>query len=235
VNPKPLAESELDRLGELLARFSGQGGMNLEELDGFFAALVCGPSNVLPSEYLPEILRDAIDDDAATSTQSTLQELISLVTRHWNNICDTLRSGDVFTPLLLEDANGVAHANDWASGFMRGMELRQEGWTPLLNDKEHAGSLVPIFALAHEHDPDPKMRPYKEPVGAEMRERLIVAAAAGVMAIYRYFEARRLSRTRPHLDMATFRRPMPKIGRNDPCSCGSGKKFKQCCGKIVLH
>jgi len=23
----------------------------------------------------------------------------------------------------------------------------------------------------------------------------------------------------------------PKIGRNDPCSCGSGKKFKKCCGK----
>jgi preprotein translocase subunit SecA len=26
-------------------------------------------------------------------------------------------------------------------------------------------------------------------------------------------------------------RTMPKVGRNDPCPCGSGKKFKQCCGK----
>ena len=25
-------------------------------------------------------------------------------------------------------------------------------------------------------------------------------------------------------------RALPKIGRNDPCSCGSGKKFKKCCG-----
>ena len=23
----------------------------------------------------------------------------------------------------------------------------------------------------------------------------------------------------------------PRVGRNDPCPCGSGKKFKQCCGK----
>jgi len=23
----------------------------------------------------------------------------------------------------------------------------------------------------------------------------------------------------------------PKIGRNDPCPCGSGKKYKKCCGK----
>ncbi len=29
----------------------------------------------------------------------------------------------------------------------------------------------------------------------------------------------------------TFRREMPKVGRNDPCPCGSGKKFKKCCGK----
>ena len=29
----------------------------------------------------------------------------------------------------------------------------------------------------------------------------------------------------------TFRREAPKVGRNDPCPCGSGKKFKKCCGK----
>ena len=183
MNSEPLVEAELDQLGDLLARFGGQAGINPEELDGFFAALICGPSNVLPSEYLPEILRGGVVD--AMSTQSALQELISLVTRHWNTICNTLQSGDVFTPLLLEDAKGNAHGNDWASGFMRGMDLRMEDWLPLLKDEEHAGPLVPIFALAHEHDPDPAMRPYKEPISAEMRERLIVGVAAGVMKLYK--------------------------------------------------
>jgi uncharacterized protein len=72
MNSKPLAESEVDRMGDLLARFSGHGGMNLEQVDGFFAALICGPSNVLPSEYLPEILREGIDDHDAISTQDML-------------------------------------------------------------------------------------------------------------------------------------------------------------------
>ena len=36
-----------------------------------------------------------------------------------------------------------------------------------LDDDEHGGSLMPIFALAHEHHPDPDMRPYKEPISAE--------------------------------------------------------------------
>lgn len=29
---------------------------------------------------------------------------------------------------------------------------------------------------------------------------------------------------------ATFKRTEPKVGRNDPCPCGSGKKYKKCCG-----
>ncbi|MDG4811826.1 preprotein translocase subunit SecA [Hydrogenovibrio sp. 3SP14C1] len=31
---------------------------------------------------------------------------------------------------------------------------------------------------------------------------------------------------------STYRREAPKVGRNDPCPCGSGKKYKQCCGKL---
>ena len=31
----------------------------------------------------------------------------------------------------------------------------------------------------------------------------------------------------------TVRRTQPKIGRNDPCPCGSGKKYKNCCGRAA--
>ncbi len=30
------------------------------------------------------------------------------------------------------------------------------------------------------------------------------------------------------------RRDLPKVGRNDPCPCGSGKKFKNCCGRDAV-
>jgi len=121
----------------------------------------------------------------------------------------------VYLPLLLENENGITHANDWANGFLRGMELRKEHWADLLDDEEHGGSLIPIFALAHENDSDPSVRPYKEPINAEMRETLIVGAAAGMNKIFHYFEAQRLLGTKPLDNMATFRRSMPKIGRND--------------------
>jgi uncharacterized protein len=232
VEPQPLTDAEFDRLAEVLKRFGDKRSMNLEQLDGFFTALICGPNIVPPSDYLPEILGDGMINEGVFSAQPMLEEFISLVTRHWNVISHTLRSGDAFMPLLLEDEHGVSHANDWARGFMCGMELRREDWTPLLDDEDHGGSLIPILALAHEHDPDPAMRPYKEPISAELREKLIVGAAAGVMAIHQYFEAQRLM---PGGDSLAYRRVAPKVGRNDPCPCGSGKKFKHCCAKTTLH
>ena len=122
--------------------------MNLEQLDGFLAALICGSEIVRPSEYLPVICGSDI-----VSTQSVLQDFLSLIRRHWNVIADTLHSGNVFLPLLLEDESGISHANDWAKGFLRGMELRRTDWAVLLDDEKHGGWLVPIFALAHEKQP----------------------------------------------------------------------------------
>jgi uncharacterized protein YecA (UPF0149 family) len=67
-----------------------------------------------------------------------------------------------------------------------------------------------------------------------MREKLIIGAAAGVMQIFHYFEAQRLL---PALSTGDtiYRRIAPKVGRNELCPCGSGKKFKHCCGKITMH
>ena len=232
---KPLTDEEFDKLTDLLQCFGDKRAMNLETLDGFFAALVCGPDTVPPSEYLPKIWGGNMVNEPAFEAQPILKNFISLVTRHWNATCHTLESGDVFLPLLLNGQDDVARANDWANGFRRGMEMRRDGWAGLMDDEEHSGSLVPILALANEHHPDPEMRPYKEPISAEMREKLIVGAAAGVVAIYDYFEAERLFGARQHGAAATFRRDAPKVGRNHPCPCGSGKKFKHCCAKLTLH
>jgi preprotein translocase subunit SecA len=34
------------------------------------------------------------------------------------------------------------------------------------------------------------------------------------------------------VDPATLRAAVPQVGRNDPCPCGSGKKYKHCHGKL---
>ena len=185
--------------------------MNIEMLDGFLAALICGPETVLPSEYLPKIW----GDEPAFDSQSVVRESLLLIMRHWNDICHNVQSDGEFLPVLLNDESGIARANDWATGFLRGMDMRRDSWLPLMNDDDHAGVLIPIMALAYEHHPDPNMRPYKEPMSPERREQLIVGAAASVPAIYRYFAGEPLEAQKP-----TFRRDAAKVGRNKPCPCG---------------
>lgn len=232
---RQLTDAEYDRIAALLNRFHSEHSMNLEMLDGFFVALICSPEMVPPSEYLPQIWGGNSAENGVMSDPKEWETVLALVMNHWNAVAHALNSGGPYLPLLLEDNDGVAHANDWAHGFLRGMELRRSGWSELFDDEAQAGTLVPIFALANEHHADPEMRPYQEPMTAERREQLIVSVAGFVPAIFQYFATHRRFAGRAGLENRTHRRANAKTGRNDLCPCGSGEKFKKCCGKTTVH
>jgi uncharacterized protein len=190
---RPLNDAERDRLDAILSRFHSEDAINsAEEVDGFFAALICSPEIAKPSEYLTEIWGEMTNDEAFADEQE-LQDFLSLLFRHWNSVSRKLEEED-FTPLLFEDEEGTAHGNNWARGFMRGVHFHHAAWEELFVDELYS-PLVPILALAYEHDPDPEMRPYKDGIDTERREKLILGVAAGVTAIYEYFgpERRRIA------------------------------------------
>ncbi len=228
---RPLNDVERDRMDAILSRFHSEDAIhNAEEVDGFFAALICSPEIAKPNEYLAEIWGEMANDEAFADEQE-LQEFLGLLMRHWNSIGRKLEQDDVFTPLLFEDEEGTVYGNDWARGFMRGVSFHHTAWEELFVDELYS-PLVPILALVYEHDPDPEMRPYKDGIDAQRREELILGVAAGVTAIYEYFGPER-RRTAAELGGGR-RQAEQKIGRNDPCPCGSGKKYKHCCGKAAL-
>lgn len=153
--------------------------------------------------------------------------------RGYNHVNDQLRSGNGYLPLVLEDEDGAWRGNDWANGFLTGTRMRSEIWSEIVNSEEHGGPMVPIFALAYENHDDPAMRPFKEPIDVEKREHLLVSAAAGVMRMHKHFLERRADYV---AEGGTFIRSGAKTGRNDPCPCGSGRKYKQCCARQrTLH
>lgn len=231
VQKETLSEAELDRIGEFLKNSKAGKIVNIEELDGFFAALVAGPELVMPSEYLPEVLGGGMYGTHEFDSIEEANEILALMMRHWNKIAATLEKGEPYLPVLLEDEDGVAHGNDWARGFMRGVEMRREGWGDLLDDEDHGGCMVPMLALYHEQDEDPTMCP--DPIGPEQREKMIVHMVAGLVQAYRYFREHR----QPLASGPVFqtRQSSGKVGRNDPCPCGSGKKYKRCCGGVTIH
>ena len=226
---EPLTEAELDRLGDFLDCCKGGKAMNVEQLDGFFAALIAGPEVVMPSEYNREVFGG--DDACEFGSLQEAKEILGLLTRHWNNIAGTLLKGEGYLPILLKDKDGIAHANDWARGFMRGMNMRHDGWAELVNDEKHGGYLVPMFMLYHEHDEDPKMRP--KPITPQQRDEIILHMAAGVVGAYRYFREQRQADA--GADSPERRSGTSKVGRNELCPCGSGKKYKKCCGSATIN
>lgn len=228
--PDPLTDAEFDRLGDFLKSCKGGEAMNLEELDGFFAALIAGPEVVMPSEYNREVFGGDLSEAAEFSSLDEAQEILGLMMRHWNTVAETLHKGEIHVPLLLEDDQGVAHGNDWAHGFMRGMLMRHESWSDLVNDEKYGGSLIPMMMLYHEHDEDPEMRP--DPISPEQREEVIVHMAAGLLAAHKYFRERAAAYAESVFEPP---RRAAKIGRNDPCPCGSGKKYKKCCGRATVN
>ncbi|PWF11867.1 preprotein translocase subunit SecA, partial (plasmid) [Xanthomonas citri pv. citri] len=106
-----------------------------------------GPETVLPSEYLPQVF----GEDHCFDSNDQAAEILGLVMRHWNTIASelfrTLEKDDVYLPVLLEDADGAVHGNDWARGFMRGIQLRPNSWQELIGSEEFGGPMLPIMIL----------------------------------------------------------------------------------------
>ena len=229
---KPLSDTELEQLKDFLTPWTAKGAMGLEELDGFLTAVMCSPNLIQPSKFLPVIWGTAAQDLKFQTTQDA-SDVHALIFRHWNAIGTVVQNGKTYTPLVDEIAEGVPDGSKWARGFLRGMRLDPAPWAELNKNEQNSGCLVPILILGHEHDPDPQLR--TPPISAEIRNEIIARVAEGVSKAYTYFEGHRLAMVRELKQKDVVHRVAKKVGRNDPCPCGSGKKFKRCCDNGAMN
>ncbi|MEN3032482.1 YecA family protein [Chromobacterium amazonense] len=181
-----LSEQDYQRLSATLSRFVDQGCMNLEQLDGFFAALLAGPEAIRPAECLPLILGDAFDDESAFPSEKALEQFVSLLRGHWQDIAEALSGGE-FQPWLDAGADGEIRGNDWCEGFVSGMELLNEDWGMLFDSPDSAPLLEPIMALGFERHPDADMRPFVDGISNEVRAELLAAISPSVHGIHDFF------------------------------------------------
>jgi uncharacterized protein len=225
----PLSERDVSRLSDFLDSVPDNAAMTIEEMDGFFCALIVGPDVVFPSEYLPILLGGNPGDTHAFRTMREANRTLQLLMRYWNSIVTSLRRLGAYAPLFdAADSKGVV-GRLWAQGFMQGVELRFEGWQDLLAD-DNSGDLLMIATVAGEVDPAwPKRK-----ISRKKMDEINLLMAAGVARAHAHFLKQRSSASTNSPAPAVRepeRRPAAKVGRNDPCPCGSGLKFKKChCG-----
>jgi uncharacterized protein len=225
VQTRLLDDAEIARLDALLEAASPQDSMTVEELDGFLAALACSPEPVPADEYFPVVL--GLPEGTAGDPAADHAELARLMERHRQSVASQLYAGEQFAPVLAYDEDGVALGNDWAIGFVRGMAMRPDAWEALDEDPEVADLLDPVMVLVGEVEPTGEGGEPPEPVRDEDRKALMDDMFGAVMDVYEYFRPQRERNLGP---AKPARRTVPKVGRNDPCPCGSGRKYKQCHG-----
>lgn len=222
-----LNEEEIDRLEEFLMdridedevesaeEEMDEGIFDISSLDGFFTAIVSGPNIVQPSKWLPAIWGDF---EPEWESEAEFEEIFSLLVRHMNGITGMLiETPDEFEPIFMEnelDGRRYLIVDEWCWGYMQGVALDEASWhVPDISQQLEA---IAVFGEETGWDKLEKMNLEE----VERRQGLIAPAA---LHIHAYWFARRDGARIPL-------REGPKIGRNDPCPCGSGKKFKKCCG-----
>ncbi|QTD95093.1 UPF0149 family protein [Burkholderia anthina] len=235
----PLSDDEIDDLDQLLmSDIMSDETMTIHTLDGFLTAIALGPTTVLPSEWLPAVWGSTPEHAPDFESIEHAQHAFSLVIRHYNRIIGTLeRDPDAIAPLLSihrypDDPHEYLDGEAWALGFMAGVELRRADWQPLLNDVQGKAWLRPIYLLGAEEISDDEQSLVRWP---NQREQLSERIPDSVASLYRFWLPYR--RAMHERKLATpIQRTTPRTGRNDPCPCGSGKKFKKCCGAAgTLH
>ncbi|MFZ1109122.1 MAG: UPF0149 family protein [Rhodomicrobium sp.] len=209
-----LTGHEIDWLsGFLESRQAPETAMPFETLDGFFTALVIGPELVMPSGYLPEIWGTEDGSGPVWDSMEQLQYFMDLLTKHWNAIAARRNADAPHLPQI--DHFGGLLGQGWAQGFVAGMNLCADAWDALMENEEEGDIALQVLALAMD---DSTLLP--DDTRAAIAEELpdIVRTIAAYWRNPPALPARKLP----------FR--SSKIGRNEPCPCGSGKKYKKCCG-----
>jgi len=229
-----LDDEQLDRLETLLEDPSLEEAMRLDELQGYLCAALSGPAQIEPYDQLVDILgnEEALDSEAG-------QEAAKIIEQFSKALEAELAAGNPPVLLLYPKDDSEDSPSDylpWCQAYLAGVDQAAEDWFECLEedrseDAEEQVSylderLFPLMVLTGEAEAAAKEHGEEWPEGderAEIEQDCEEDLPQAVVDIYRFWLAKR--------GVATIRNDEPRIGRNDPCPCGSGKKFKQCCGK----
>ena len=161
--------------------------------------------------------------------------IVTAVMGHYNRIGRELaEKPDAYAPVFEVDPNGGDLLwGPWINGFERAMRLRVDAWEKiaLSDDDEAAASVSMILAMNAFDCGESELTEEAEDELDRKAPELIPAFVRNLNVWTKRRRGRRAgirerSGSGPWIP-PSFRR---KVGRNEPCPCGSGRKYKRCCG-----
>lgn len=182
----PLTEDDFERL-ELLLKRSGPGAMTVDELDGFFCALVCGPSADPVSEYFPDVLGRDLDGEGSRYSLVDPEELSALLYRRWNEIAGAMLADQPYVPIFSQEEPDNPVGHNWVRGFMHAMNYDEEEWDLLTRDKHNWTFMAPVMLLLADSNPELAPELKNRVDTPEKRMEVFAATAVSLGLIFRHF------------------------------------------------
>ncbi len=255
-------DDDIQALEALCERMTGFDELiNLEWLDGYMAALACGPRRMSLEDWLPVFgdgLFERVFADAADAATAR-----AVIGKRWDELCAQLDAESILDdhevlridPLMyrFDSENDEGHEGNeaaettpeaaeeadpapadwpgdgvyWSLGFGEAIEDFPEDWVePAAGDEDEETfyDLLESIALLANTEPQERQETiHRLYDGVDMnRDELITEAMYAVQELRMYWLH--------HAPKPVTRRVEVKVGRNDPCPCGSGKKYKKCHG-----
>jgi uncharacterized protein len=227
------SDQDLDRLDALLHALPEEKmPMTLSELDGYLTGILACPDLIMPSEWLPHVwgeTGEANFPDMKT-TDKTTDKTISAVMGHYNSAAEAMMRSLLIEPIYEVDPNSDETLwEPWVDGFSRALDVRPDAWKRLLDEADEETQASMIFMMALRDIDTGRSKFSEEEIHDIDREApdLIPNCIATILHQSRPELVRSEPANLPGMPFKSGKRP----GRNDPCSCGSGRKYKQCCGR----
>lgn len=212
-------EASRNRLIELLdAKSLEHNTMRCDEVQGFMMALLSGPDALNPNDWLPEVLGDESLFEAKERTE--VERLVLALAMDMRSQLADKKLPDLW---LYEDEAGNPDFYTWCNAYLYALDVVPTDWFEAVNQEEFEDLFYPIMALGGIYDEEENGEVILHLTDKELTE-LESDLPHVLLDIYSYWQA---VINKPQ----TVRREGGKIGRNDPCPCNSGKKYKACCGK----
>ena len=210
------------------------------ELQGFLFTVVSAPERIPPSDWLPIVFSDQEVDYAS---RDEAQEILGQIMVLYNTVNAAVRNAPTLLPAdcplrddVLANFEGDAPIAQWSRGFLRGHQWLEALWKEYLPEElaeELDAVLMSLTFFSSRQMAEAFLA--ENPTG----EQSLETAAATIHGVLPRTVAQyaHLGRSSDPLAEHDAEAPEPtrttKVGRNAPCPCSSGKKYKRCCGATV--
>lgn len=214
---EPLAPGEMKELAGFFA--ATPGAKPLDWVHGLITAVASAPTMIAPSTWQPVVLGEPAFENMADA-----QRTLALLLRFYNQVVASLQDeGAEVGPRDMDPAVVAL----WCEGYVAGSRL-DPVWRA---DEQGVFLLVPFAVLSGQFD----LTGEEDDTGAIIEDPSahIEKYRANLRSYVRGIHDVWSDARRELVTNRTVRRAA-KIGRNDPCPCGSGQKYKKCCA-LTIH